>query len=440
MTVIDRLLLSESLLTIGAIFVLLLFSAFFSGSETALTAASRATMHKLQDDGVRAADRVNQLKERPERLIGAILLGNNLVNIFASALATALFLNLFGEAGVIIATLVMTFVVLIFAEILPKTIAIARTNRLAMFVAPILSVFVAAFAPIVDLIQHGIRRLVHLFGMDIGEGEDVLSAHEHLRGAIDLHHKEGEVVKWDRDMLGGILDLQELEVADVMIHRKSMEMIDAGQPNDVIVQEVLKSAHTRLPLWREDPENIVGILHQKDLLRALSQVGWDASKLDVESIALTPWFVPETTELSDQLNAFLRERMHFALVVDEYGVLMGLLTLEDILEEIVGDIRDEYDLAVTGVRPQADGSFNIDGSVPIRDLNRALDWDLPDEEATTVAGLVIHEAQTIPEPGQIFAFYDYKFEILRRHRNQITALRITAPRHRQPESLEIDRD
>jgi Mg2+/Co2+ transporter CorB len=421
----------DSLLTLGAIFGLLLFSAFFSGSETALTASSRATMHKLQEDGIAAARQVNRLKERPERLIGAILLGNNLVNIFASALATALFLKLFGDAGVAIATLVMTFVVLIFAEILPKTLAIARTNRLAMVVAAPLGFFVAAFAPVVDVIQVGVRRLVHLFGVDIAAGEDVLSAHERLRGEIELHHQEGEVVKGHRDMLGGILDLAELEVADVMIHRKSMEMIDAGQPNDVIVQEVLKSAHTRLPLWREDPENIIGVLHQKDLLRALSRVGWDASKLDVEEIALKPWFVPETTELNDQLNAFLRERLHFALVVDEYGVLMGLLTLEDILEEIVGDIRDEYDLAVTGVRPQADGSFNVDGSVPIRDLNRALDWNLPDEEATTIAGLVIHEAQTIPEPGQIFAFYGYKFEVLRRHRNQITALRITPPRRRR---------
>lgn len=430
MDLLDRLMEPDSLLTLGAIFVLLLFSAFFSGSETALTASSRATMHRLQEDGIAAAARVNLLKERPERLIGAILLGNNLVNIFASALATALFLKLFGDVGVAVATLVMTFVVLIFAEILPKTIAIARTNRLAMFVAPALSFFVAAFAPVVDLIQIGVRRLVHLFGMDIAANEEVLSAHERLRGVIDLHHKEGEVVKGHRDMLGGILDLAELEVADVMVHRKSMEMIDAGQANDVIVQEVLKSAHTRLPLWREDPENIVGVLHQKDLLRALSRVGWDASKLDVEEVAFKPWFVPETTELNDQLNAFLRERTHFALVVDEYGVLMGLVTLEDILEEIVGDIRDEYDLAVTGVRPQSDGSFNVDGSVPIRDLNRALDWNLPDEEATTIAGLVIHEAQTIPEPGQIFAFYDCKFEVLRRHRNQITALRITPPRKR----------
>lgn len=428
MTLLERLMTTDSLITIGAIFVLLLFSAFFSGSETALTAASRGTMHKLEGDGNHAARLVNRLKSRPERLIGAILLGNNLVNIFASALATVLFLSLFGEAGVAIATLVMTFVVLIFAEILPKTLAIARTNRLAMAIARPVALLVAVFAPVVDVIQMGVRGVLHVFGINISEGEEVLSAHERLRGTIELHHREGEVERDDRDMLGGILDLQELEVSDVMIHRKSMEMIDAGQPNDVIIQEVLKSAHTRLPLWREEPENIIGVLHQKDLLRALSKVEWDASKLDVEDVANDPWFVPETTALQAQLNSFLRSQSHFALVVDEYGALMGLVTLEDILEEIVGDIRDEHDMVVQGVRPQPDGSFNVDGNVPIRDLNRALDWNLPDEEATTIAGLVIHEAQTIPDPGQVFVFYGHRFEVLRRHRNQISTLRITAPK------------
>ncbi len=428
MSLIDRLMTSESLITLGVIFALLLFSAFFSGSETALTAASRATMHKLEGDGVVAAARVNRLLARRERLIGAILLGNNLVNILAAAMATALFINLFGEAGVAIATLVMTFVVLIFAEILPKTVAIARTNRLAMIVAPLVSVFVIAFGPLVDLIQLAVRRVVHAFGIDIGADEDVLSAQDLLRGTIELQHHEGGVIKGDRDMLGGILDLAEMEVGDVMIHRKNMEMIDAGQPADVIVTEVLKSAHTRLPLWKEEPENIVGVLHQKDLLRALSKCNWDTARLDVDSVVNKPWFVPETTGLQSQLNAFLREQTHFALVVDEYGVLMGLMTLEDILEEIVGDIRDEHDLAVQGVRSQADGSYVVDGMVPVRDLNRALDWELPDEEATTIAGLVIHEAQTIPETGQVFAFYDFKFEIQRRHRNQIMTLRVTPPK------------
>ncbi len=424
---IDLLITPENLIIIGAIFALLLFSAFFSGSETALTAASRAIMHKLESDGVGAAARVNRLISHRERLIGAILFGNNLVNIASATLATVLFSNIMGDAGPLAATIVMTFLILIFAEILPKTIAITQSERMAMAVSPAIAVMTSVLAPIVDAIQFVIRRTLKLFGTNIDMRRDVLSSHEEIRGAIELHHHEGGVVKRDKDMLGGILDLLELEVADVMIHRKSMEMIDAGQPADVIVREVLKSAHTRLPLWKDNPDNIIGVLHQKDLLRALSRANWDEKALDIESTASSPWFIPETTPLQDQLNEFLRRRAHFALTVDEYGVIMGVVTLEDILEEIVGEIRDEHDIDVTGVRPQSDGTYNVDGAVPIRDLNRALDWTLPDEEATTIAGLVIHEAQTIPETGQVFSFYGFKFEVLRRHRNQIAALRVTPP-------------
>lgn len=434
---IDLLIMPENLIIIAAIAGLLLFSAFFSGSETALTAASRATMHKLESDGVPAAKRVNRLIAKRERLIGAILFGNNLVNIASAALATVLFTNVMGEAGPLAATVVMTFLVLVFAEILPKTIAISQSNRMAMAVSPAVSLLTFALAPIVDAIQFGIRTILKPFGVVIEMGTEVLSAHEEIRGAIELHHYEGGVVKSDKDMLGGILDLQELEVADVMVHRKSLEMIDAGQPADVIVREVLKSAHTRLPLWKDEPENIIGVLHQKDLLRALSRVHWDESALDLEDIANEPWFIPETTTLQDQLNEFLRRRSHFAIAVDEYGVIMGVVTLEDILEEIVGEIRDEHDIVVTGVRPQSDGTYNVDGTVPIRDLNRALDWNLPDEEATTIAGLVIHEAQTIPETGQVFSFYGFKFEVLRRHRNQIAALRLTPPLRDVVETPEV---
>jgi Mg2+/Co2+ transporter CorB len=424
---IDRLLSAPSLMSVGAIILLLFLSAFFSGSETALTAASRARMHKLEADGVRNASIVNVLIASRERLIGAILLGNNLVNILASALATSLFIVWFGDAGVALATIVMTTLVLIFAEVLPKTYAITNTERTAMTVAPVIRYFVAVFAPIVNSVQMLVRGTLRMFGIDIANTQEVLSAHEEIRGAIDLHHLEGGLVKDDRDMLGGIIDLRELEVADVMVHRKSMIMIDLDQPNEVIVDQVLSSPHTRIPVWRDNPENIVGILHAKDLLRALRDNDWNVKTLDIESLAGEPWFVPETTSLQEQLNAFQQRKSHFALVVDEYGALMGLLTLEDILEEIVGDISDEHDVAMVGVRPQASGAVNVDGWVPIRDLNRVMDWDLPDEEATTVAGLVIHEAQAIPEPGQVFIFYGYTFEILRKSRNQVTALRVTPP-------------
>lgn len=414
-------------LTLGAIVGLLIVSAFFSGSETALTAASRARMHALEDDGNPRAGLVNRLLESRERLIGALLLGNNLVNIAASALTTSLFLSLFGDAGVAYATLVMTAVVVLFAEVLPKTYAILNADRMALAVAPVLKVLVALLAPVTATLQFLVRHTLRLFGTNIDDDAEVLSAHEEIRGAIELHHKEGGVVKGDRDMLGGVLDLRDLDVADIMIHRTKMEAIDADLPSEEIIDRALQSSHTRLPLWKGEREEIVGILHARTLFKALRDADGDSSKVDVMAIATPPWFVPDTTTLKAQLAAFLKGKNHFAIVVDEYGEVMGLLTLEDIIEEIVGDITDETDVAATEAQPQADGSLIVEGLVPIRDVNRLMDWNLPDEEATTVAGLVIHEAQTIPNPGQTFNFHGFRFEILRRHRNRITRLRVVPP-------------
>lgn len=417
-------------LTIAAILALLVMSAFFSGSETALTAASRARMNRLAGEKNRRAALVLRLTENLERLIGTLLLGNSLVNILASALATSVFLTLFGDAGVLYATLTMTALVVIFAEVMPKTYAITNTDRFALAVAPLVRVVLWLFAPVTIGVQFIVRGVLRVFGIDVSEIVNVLSAHEEIRGAINLHHREGGVVKRDRDMLGGILDLKDLDVGDIMIHRKNMTMIDASAPNQAIVAEVLAAPHTRIPLWLDEPENIVGVLHSKDLLRAMAGAGWKPDAIDILGIATEPWFVPDTTPLQKQLNAFLRRKAHFALVVDEYGGLMGLITLEDILEEIVGDISDEHDIDRARIRIQRDGSAIVAGAVPIRDLNRALDWHLPDEEATTIAGLVIHEARAIPEAGQAFNFHGFKFEILRRQRNQIAVLRVTPIRAR----------
>lgn len=411
-------------LTCGAIAVLLLMSGFFSGSETALTATSRARMHKLEQDGDHRAREVNRLIADREKLIGAILLGNNLVNILASVLATTVFLTLFGQAGVFWATIFMTALVVVFAEVLPKTMAILNAERFAMFVAGAIRMLVLILSPIVGSVQWIVNRTLRLVGRNVAEGTPVLSAHEEIRGAIDLHHSEGTFVKDDRDMLGGILDLHELEVEEVMVHRKNIEMIDIDQPPADIVDQALSSPHTRIPLWQGEQENIVGILHAKDLLRAIDNVKGDYDQIDIKEVSNAPWFVPETTGLQEQLNAFLKRQAHFAMVVDEYGALMGLITLEDILEEIVGEITDEHDIQQAGIRPQPNGTVNVDGNVPIRDLNRVMDWDLPDDEATTIAGLVIHEAKMIPEQGQAFNFHDFKFEVLRKHRNQIMALRV----------------
>jgi Mg2+/Co2+ transporter CorB len=423
--------LTEDWIALAIILVCLVASFFFSASETALTAFSRARMLRIENGGDLRARLVNRLAEVRERMIGAILTGSNVANISASSLATGLLLSWFGEVGVLYATAIMTVVIVVFTEVLPKTVAINAPDRVALMVARPISVLVRVLGPLLLGIEGLVRWILQLFGFKIGRDQAYLSAHEELRGAVELLHHEGSVEKHDRDMLGGLLDLRDLVVSDVMIHRTAMFTVCIDDPPEQIVRAVLESPVTRIPLWSGKPENIVGILHAKDLLRSLQAQGNDFSAIDVKAITRPPWFVPDVRPLSEQIKAFRRRKTPFALVVDEYGELMGLITFEDILEEIVGDITDEHDDAVPGVRPQPDGAVNVDGSVPIRDLNRVMDWQLPDDEATTIAGLVIHEARSIPEPGQTFTFHGFRFQVLRRERNRITALRIT-PLQRKP--------
>ena len=410
------------------IFGLLAISAVFSAAETALTGASRTRMHQLERDGDRAAGRVNRLISDQETMIGAVLLGNNLINILASAVTTEFLTRAIpGAWGVAAATGIMTVLVLVFSEVLPKTLAILRSDDVARFLSGPTLVVVKIFGPIIWTIQWIVRRTLGLFGVKLTMEMDVLAAHEEIRGAVEYHHSEGLVEARDRRMLGGVLDLSEMDVSQVMVHRMSISMVDADLPIRDLVAQVLKSDHTRIPLYRDNPENIIGILHAKDLLLAISEADGDMSRVSVDKIRREPWFIPDTTNLKDQLNAFLKQRNHFALVVDEYGALQGLVTLEDILEEIVGEIEDEYDNAVEGLRRQPDGSVSVAGSVAVRDLNRAMDWSLPDEPAVTVAGLVIHEAQAIPRIGEAFIFHGHRFQVVKRVRNRITALKISAP-------------
>ena len=412
-------------LILAAIILLLLLSSFFSGSETALTAASRARMHALEQEGNARARLVNRLLQAPEKMIGAVLLGNTLVDVFATALATRLAVDLVGEVGIAYATVIMTVLIVIFSAVLPKTYAFAYPDRMALAVAPLMHAVIWLLAPVTIAIRFIVRNILRMTPSKADDAANILAAHEEIRGTIGLGAKEGAVARGDANMLGGVLDLRELQVEDIMVHRTKMETVCADESPQTIIDSVLKSQYTRVPLWREEPENIVGILHVKDMLAAISKLGWDISRLDIMSFAQHPWFVPDTTSLKDQLNAFLRKKSQLALVVDEYGEVEGLVTLEDILEEIVGDISDEHDVPVPGVRPQPDGSVNVDGSVPIRDLNRAMDWNLPDAEATTIAGLVIHEARSIPDVGQSFTFHGFRFSVMRKQRNRLMALRIT---------------
>jgi Mg2+/Co2+ transporter CorB len=407
-----------------AILVLLALSAFFNGSETALTAASRARMHALEQEGNTKASLVNRLLSQPEKMLGAVLLGNTLVDVLAAALASALATGLVGEVGVIYATMIMTSLIVVFAAVLPKTFALTNPDRMALAVAPIMRVVIWVLTPFTSVFQFVVRGILKLTPSTKDDQANILAAHEEIRGTIELQHKEGAVARNDADMLGGVLDLGDLTIEDIMVHRTKMETIDIDQTPQAVIDAMLKSQYTRVPLWKDEPENIVGILNSKDLLAALAKNGFDPQAIDIGSLAQPTWFVPESTAARDQLNAFLKRKSQLALVVDEYGVVQGLVTLEDVLEEIVGQISDEHDDKDSSIRLQADGSVNVDGSVAIRDLNRQLNWSLPDEEATTIAGLVIHESQTIPEPGQTFTFHNYRFEILRKSRNKLTALRI----------------
>ena len=317
---------------------------------------------------------------------------------------------------------------LIFAEVLPKTYAINNADRTALSVAPVVRLLVLVLSPLSDAVQVVVRATLRLFSVSTESNLGAISDDE-LRGAIDLHAETGSTDDQERAMLRSILDLDHVEVGEIMVHRKDIFTVDAGLSPTTILEQVIASPYTRIPIWRKKPDNIIGVLHAKTLLSAVKLQAPATEKLDIPGLAAKPWFIPESTTLLQQLHAFRKKREHFALVVDEYGVLMGIVTLEDILEEIVGDISDEFDIAVPGVRLQADDTFIIKGDVTIRDLNRQFDWSLPDDQAATLAGLVLHESRRIPDVGQVFNFYDFRFEILRRKRNQITSLRLSPPKH-----------
>lgn len=419
-------------LTIAAILALLILSGFFSGSETALTASSRGKLRAQADKGSKGAETALVITEDSEKLIGSVLLGNNLVNILAASLATALFTRLFGDSGVALATLVMTLMVLIFAEVLPKTYAITNPETAASKVAGIISLVIILFAPVVAAVRMLVRAILALFGVKTDPDSAVLSYREEIAGALALGHSEGTVHKEDRDRLLGALDLGHRTVEEIMLHRSQIETVNLDAPIEEIIAQCVNSSHTRLPAWKDEPENIVGVIHSRDLMREVHRLttenGGDygaVAGLDLMLVAREPYFVPETTPLDEQMRQFLRLRRHFGLVIDEYGALLGLITLEDILEEIVGEIEDEHDEDMPDpITRLDDGAVEIDGGMTIRDINRAMDWNLPDDEANTVAGLVIHEAQMIPEAGQIFHFHGFRFVVIERTENRLTRLRI----------------
>ena len=402
---------------IVTILILLALSAFFSAAETSLTASSRAAMHQRAKEGNRRAKTVMKLKNDSESVISSILLGNNLLNILATAITTA-FLAKFSEDGVLYATIVMTFAILIFSEVLPKALALQHASPIALAIAPIVRAWLWVTWPAIWTIRVIIRAL------GATPSFPTTLAEEELRGAIDLHgeNRGGTKVNTERTMLQSILDLDDVTVDQVMRHRNSVFMLNVALPAEDILRQVIKSPYTRVPLWQDNPGNIVGILHTKTLLQSLDG-GIAFQDLPITSLMSPPWFIPENANLLQQLQEFKRKREHIAIVVDEYGSFLGIITLEDILEEIVGDITDELDTPNRGWRKAGDNVYLIQGSMTLRDLNRDLGWNLPEDDATTLAGFLMNESRTLPHVGQKFRFYGQIFEIIRRKGNQITLIR-----------------
>ena len=416
----------ENLNLVSVIYIicLIVISAILSGSETSITSIRKSKIHKLANKGDKNALRVLRLIEKKNDLVSSILVGNNFVNILASALATAILIKFYGDDGVIYSTIVMSVLIVIFAEILPKNIALLKPDRYALTLSFILTLFLKFFSPFVYIIKKFNLLIFKIFNIEKQKVTDA-SVREDIRNIINMHEDEGILLKDERDMLNGILDLKEMTVEKIMTHRKNIYSINIDQPEEYF-KKISQSSFSRIPVWKENPNNILGVVHAKKLLANLNESG----KIDLKNIndsTLDPWFIPETTKVKDQLNAFIDRHEKIAFVVDEYGELMGLISLEDIIEEIVGNIFDESDLSTIGIRKIGKNIFRVRGDVNIRDMNRTLDLNLNEKNSSTVAGFLIYETETFPDVGQTFKFNNILFEILNKKNNQITQLKVTLP-------------
>ena len=429
--------MSATIFNLSLALLLLAINAFYVAAEFALVKSRGFRIDAMAEENRFAGRLLQQIMGNLEAYLACCQLGITMASLglgwVGEPTVAGLLEPLLAPLGMpekavhftsfLVGFLVFSSLHIVIGEQVPKTLAIREPVPVSQWIAYPLHVSFLLLYPLNWLLNAASRSVLRGMGVKEHSTQDILTDVE-IEGLVEESAEHGNIEEGQAEYIQNVFRFGELEVSDVMLHRTNMITIDADDRPEDIVNTVIASPVTRLPLWRDNPENIIGILHVKDLLRALHALDGDASKIDVAALMAPPWFVPETRPVSEQLKAFRRRKTPFALVVDEYGVVEGLVTLEDILEEIVGDITDEHDVAMPGVRKQPDGSVNVDGAVPIRDLNRVMGWDLPDEEATTVAGLVIHEARSIPEVGQSFTFHDFRFRVLRRARNRITALRI----------------
>ena len=412
-----------------AVVLCLALGAYMSAAETAITGASPPRMHRLAQQGNKRAIQVNRLLARKDEAVSAVLLGNSVMNILSASLTTAVLTEVFGAAGVVYATVIVGILVVVFAEVMPKTWALLRADRVALALAPSILFSLTLLGPLARAVAWISRVFLSAMGVKVDRTHDAEEHDELLRGAIEMHGTGAtdEDAPAEKAMLRSVLDLGDRTVGDVMTHRGNVALIDADEPNDSIVAQMLEAPYTRIPLYRGQPDNVIGVMHAKDLFRAVRAAGGPGGRQDRRGHDASPGSSPNRPCLFDQLEAFRERHEHFAIVVDEYGALRGIVTLEDIIEEIVGDIEDEHDAIRRGVIRREDGSLISQGDVPIRDLNREFGWQLPEDVAITIAGLVLHEARRIPEVGQVYAFYGFRFEILKREGTRIAELRIVPP-------------
>ena len=416
----------DLLASILIVIFLLLLSGLLSGSETSITSVSKSKIHKLAIRGDKRAQQLLHLIKNKSDFISSLLIGNNFVNILASVLATAILIKYYGDKGILYSTILMSLLIVIFSEVLPKNYALIRPDRFALAMSKYLIVFSKIITPIMLLVKVINWSFFKIMRIDLENKATSKTAREDIRNIINMHEDEGRLLKDEGDMLNAILDLKEITVEKIMTHRKNIYSIDLNNKNEFFPR-ISKSSFSRIPVWKENPNNILGLIHAKNVLTNLN----DQGQLDITKIKenlIKPWFVPETTKAKDQLNEFIQRKEKLAFVVDEYGELMGLISMEDIIEEIVGNIFDEKDFSTIGIRKIDINTYRIRGDVNIRDINRELDIQIPDTFYSTIAGYIIHETESFPDVGQIFSFGDIRYEIVNKNKNQITQIKMVLPK------------
>ena len=416
-----------------SIIILLIISAFFSGSETGFTASSEGKIHRLAKDGNKRAKIVKKLLEKRDELMATILIGNNIVNILASALATSIAIEYFGDdGGVLLATAIMTILIVIFSEITPKTYALKKSEKTALFLSRFLLFFSKALFPLTFFST----KFTNFLYKENNDNTPNPGSHlEEIRGVVELKHSQGAFLKADKDMINGVLDLKEVEISQIITHRKDIKSINYQQDLNIIIQQAFEINHSKIPLWDRNEDNIILILDIRKLIMNINKYSGDISKIKLENITDKPLFIPPQNRIGHQLMEFRKKKESIAIVVDEYGTIDGLVTLFDIIEEIIGEFSDQKE-EENKIIKLPHNYFKIDGKVPIRDVNRELNWDLKedDDNSSTIGGFIITNIGKIPEKNEEFEFNNFRFKILQIKNNQIKMISIK----RLPKSDNID--